>query len=80
MNKWKPLGVVTEGESILLDGINLWGKSWVRLEQPAVKLPHPSYPNQEHQLSVFQVTENGKVLTFASGELSANVWGFYVPV
>ncbi|MGZ5858284.1 MAG: hypothetical protein ACXWJK_13705 [Burkholderiaceae bacterium] len=80
MNNWKPVAIVIEGEPVIVDGVNLWSKQWVKLNCPSIQLPHPSYPNQFHQMSVFQIEENEKNIIFAANELSANVWGFYVPV
>ena len=78
MSEWKAVGVVAEGEPIEVGGVNPWSHSWTSLEQPAVELPHPSYPNQRHRMSVYEVESVGRKITFAAGELSANIWGFYV--
>ncbi|WP_148415724.1 hypothetical protein [Noviherbaspirillum massiliense] len=80
MGSWKPVGVVVEGESLFVDGIDVWNSGWTRADQPAVSLAHPSYVNQMHEMPVYQISEDGKTITFACTEVSANVYAFYVPV
>jgi hypothetical protein len=77
--KWESLGVGSEGEPILISGVNVWDLEWEKLEKPAVELPHPSYPKQIHKLDCFRATINGKQVEFVAGELSANVWIFFIP-
>ena len=75
---WIPVGVGFEGEAINVNGINPWNYKWRSLRIP-LTLPHPAYPSQQNDYRVYQVdTENG-IVVFASGELSPNVWGFYLP-
>ena len=80
MAKWKAIGVVIEGQDISIDGVsvNPWGPDWHKVGD--VMLPHPAYPNQQHEMSVYRGQRDGKTITFAVGELSAGVYGFYVPV
>jgi len=70
--------MVIEGESVHVEGSNLWDHRWVSL-QAHLELSHPSYPNQHHRMDIYQIeTDQGNVV-FAAGELSANVCGFYLP-
>jgi hypothetical protein len=78
MNEWTSCGVVIEGQPIDVGGINPWNSRWQSLKQPAVELPHPGYPSQRHKMWIYQIENAGKKIVFAAGELSANVWGFYV--
>jgi hypothetical protein len=80
MRKWKAVGVVAEGDPIDIGGANPWTKSWQRAQDAAVDLPHPSHPSQSHSLSVYSIQVDECVVEFAAGEVSANVWAFYVPV
>jgi hypothetical protein len=80
MSDWKPIGVVAEGQRIEIDGVNPWDHSWRSLEQASLDLPHPSYPAQRHKMKIYEVESAGRKVTFAAGELSPNVWGFYVAV
>jgi hypothetical protein len=79
MNGWKTVGVVYEGDPIWIGGFNVWNHKWNLLKGPALELPHPSYPSQRHSMSVYEITAGGERVRFAAGELSANVWGFYIP-
>lgn len=78
MTAWVPVGVVVEGESILVDGVNPWEHKWQVSGQPPVDLPHPSYLNQLHTMNVVKVETGDREVIFATCELSANVWVFYV--
>lgn len=80
MREWKAVGVVSEGQAIRFSGINPWNHKWNSLEDPPVELPHPSYPHQKHKMLIYVIEADGCSIMFAAGELSANVWGFYVPV
>ena len=79
MNGWKTVGVVCEGDPMWMGGLNVWHHKWKRLEWPRLELPHPSYPAQRHSMSIYAIAAGGKCVRFAAGELSANVYGFYVP-
>lgn len=41
---------------------------------------HPYYPTQEHRMPVYSITQGDRTTTFAAGELSNQVWGFFRPV
>jgi hypothetical protein len=75
---WRAIGVVIEGRPIRVRDLNVWDYTWTRLPEPSVELPHPSYPSQLHVMDVYEIRTNGEHVRFAAGELSANVWGFYV--
>jgi hypothetical protein len=79
MIKWKSVGIVEEGNPISIGGLNPWDFEWCRVQDEPVQLPHPSYPNQKHAMRVYEVESDGRRVRFAAGELSSNVWGFYIP-
>lgn len=79
MISWKAVGVVVEGRPVRIRDVNVWDHTWTQLTEPSVELPHPSYPSQLHSMNVYEIRAGGKRIRFAAGELSANVWGFYVP-
>jgi hypothetical protein len=79
MTSWKAVGVVVEGQPVRIRDVNVWEYTWTQLNEPSVELPHPSYPSQLHSMSVYEIKAGGGRIRFAAGELSANVWGFYVP-
>jgi hypothetical protein len=76
---WRAVGVAIERRPIQIHDLNVWDYNWTRLPEPPLELPHPSYPSQLHMMRVYEITANGEHVRFAAGELSANVWGFYVP-
>ncbi len=78
MSDWKAVGVVAEGEPIEVGGVNPWSHSWTSLEQPAVELPHPSYPNQRYKMSVYEVESAGRKITFAAGEGYRQIFGAFM--
>ena len=77
--RWKIAGIVVEGERINIDGVDPWNHEWKLLDEPPVELPHPQYANQLHQMNIYTIDTGGRTITFAAGELSMNVFGFYVP-
>ena len=79
MSGWRTVGVVLEGDPMWIGGLNVWDHKWNQLQAPALQLPHPHYPSQRHSMWVYEITAGGESVRFAAGELSANVWGFYVP-
>lgn len=79
MNNWKPVGIVFEGDPITVEGVNPWAFDWRQVQDESVELPHPAYPNQRHRMGVYEIEHGGHHVRFATGELSAGVWGFYVP-
>jgi hypothetical protein len=79
MHEWSAVGVVVEGNPITVGGLNPWDFEWRQVQHDAVELPHPAYPNQRHRMWVYEITDGARQVRFAAGELSANVWGFYVP-
>jgi hypothetical protein len=76
---WNPIRVGVEGDRVLLHGANLWKLKWVRVAEEPVIVPHPTHPHERHLAWVYEVEHSGKRITFAAGELSNGVWGFYVP-
>jgi hypothetical protein len=73
------VGVVLEGQPIQIGDLNVWDHDWTQLQYGSLELPHPSYPSQLHSMSVYEITAGTKRIQFAAGELSPNVWGFFVP-
>ena len=78
MKGWRTVGVVIEGQPLMIGSLNVWDHDWKRLLEPPLQLPHPSYPSQLHSMEVYEITDDNESVRFAAGELSANVWGFYV--
>lgn len=79
MTQWGVLGVVSERDRIEINGIDLWEHKWRAVAVGTEKLPHPQYALQLHDFSVYEIEGNVRTIRFAAAELSAGVWGFYVP-
>ncbi len=75
---WTLVGVTFDGKSVSIDGLNPWEHKWISLGG-SLAVPHPSYPAQRHQLSIYRVNRSEGAVTFAAGELSNGVWCFYEP-
>jgi len=78
MASWKSVGIAIEGQPIQVNGLNPWQYEWRAASCSDIELPHPSYPDQLHRMSVYEISSGTKTVIFAAGELSANAWGFYV--
>lgn len=74
---WRPVGVVVEGEPLILDGVDVWTAHWTSTGR-RVEVAHPSYPSQRHMADVYVLDDRRPGVTFAAGELSNGVWGFFV--
>lgn len=76
--EWVAVGVVLDGDPIEVDGVNPWRHSWHHVGE-TVTVRHPNYPTQEYRMPVYSITHAAGTATFAAGELSNQVWGFFVP-
>lgn len=79
MPKFLLIGIVAEGMSIDIDGLNIWEHEWKTIPTSAISLPHPQYASQKHTYHLYEIIDGNRRVSFAAGELSANVWGFYKP-
>jgi hypothetical protein len=79
MSGFEVAGIVIEGHPIVVRGLNPWQHEWHRLSDEPVELPHPAYPSERHKMWLYEIHKGNKRVKFAAGELSVNVWGFYVP-
>ena len=67
-----------EGDGFRLGGVRVLEQQW-QAPIGLLKLPHPAYPNQTHEFAVYEVEAASQLFRFAACELSAGVWGFYLP-
>jgi hypothetical protein len=75
---WKMVGIVPEPMRVSIDGLDPWELEWHSVAEQPITVAHPQYPAQRHLMWVYELRAKGKVVKFAAGEFSANVWGFYV--
>ena len=73
---WRFVSIGLEGDAVDLGGINPWKASWAGTGQSIV-VGHPSYPWQRHDLPVYTAEGPDGPVTFAAGEYSNGVWGFF---
>ena len=78
MKNCKAVGVIGEDECINIDGVNFWHYKWIAVGQESIQLPYPKYPGQMHAMHIFKIATADRGILFATGELSAKIWGFYV--
>jgi len=79
MTAWQMTYIGIDGDDAEINDLKVWKHKWRSLHLPPVKLPHPQYPNQIHDYWIYEIGDPAHPMRFAAGELSACVWGFYVP-
>lgn len=75
---WVYEGATTEGESLRIDGIDVWAHAWRRVQDAPVTVVDPHY-GQQHEFHVYTIEHGGVCCRFAAGEFSNGIWGFYRP-
>jgi hypothetical protein len=75
---WAVKHIGFESDGLKIGGLNVWEEEW-RPVGSRVDLPHPAYPNQIHPYDIYEIGDEASPVRFAAGELSAGVYGFYVP-
>lgn len=73
---WKHTATGTDGNAILF-GVNIFDYEWKPTDAFA-KVHDPLY-GQEYTFPIYTVMIHKKLRTFAAGEFSNCVWGFYTP-
>lgn len=74
MTTWIHKRTVIDGEKYKLNGLNVWDFKWFSTGTTIVK--DPLY-NQDHEMQVYEIKTDNKIIRFAAGEFSNGVWGFY---
>jgi hypothetical protein len=72
---WKFVKSGVEGECELF-GVNIFDYKWKNTNEK-ICVPDPLY-DQKHEMTVYTVDIDGKLFTFATGEFSNCVYGFYI--
>ena len=76
---WRFVSIGFEGDPTDIGGgLDPWTVDWGPTTGWIVAA-HPSYPWQRHSMAVYEPEARGRRCTFAAGELSNGVWGFFVP-
>jgi hypothetical protein len=80
MTEWRLAGAAGGGVEFRIDGLNVWDHKWISLQEDPIQLPLPGFPNEKHRMWLCMIKTDTQVVKFAAGEVSANVYAFYVPV
>jgi len=72
---WRFVKTGIEGNCELFD-VNIFDYKWKQTGQSAC-VADPSY-DQTYELNIYEADIEGKVVTFAAGEFSNCVYGFYI--
>ena len=75
-SEWEFAGCVPSNVLFELDGINVWNYKWIDTGDRA-HVKDPQY-HQDFEFEVYQVKDAGRTVTFAAGEFSNGMWGFFV--
>lgn len=71
---WKFIGACY-GDKFIIDGVDIFKEKWENTgEKVHVKDPHYG---QQFTFNVWKVRNDNKVIIFAAGEFSNNVYGIY---
>jgi hypothetical protein len=73
---WEQAHIGREDDPFEIEGVSVWDARWQSTCE-AVELPHPSYPNQRHRFSIYELESDGVLRRMAIAELSASVYGIY---
>ncbi len=75
-SQWEFAGAVPDGQSFKIDQVDVWQHEWKDTKERAqVKDPHY---HQNFTFHVYEIGSAESVVTFAAGEFSNCIWGFYV--
>ena len=75
---WRFVSIGFEHQAVEVDGISLWDVTWNPTGRK-ITVAHPSYPSQRHHMPIYEAADTDSVITFAAGEFSNGVWGFFLP-
>jgi hypothetical protein len=79
LSQWRARHVGFEHDGLILDGLDVWGSEWCRLDA-AVELPHPAHLHELHRFEIYEAGDKPQARQFAATELSNGVWGFYTRI
>jgi hypothetical protein len=73
---WEFAGATPDGQSFKIAGLDIWKHEWKATKERA-HVKDPRY-HQEFTFHVYEIRSGDKIVTFAAGEFSNCMWGFYV--
>lgn len=78
--KYKFVGIASEGEAIDVGGVIPWDHDWIPVKYSAVTVAHPNFANQQHSMDLYEIRDGSASTKFGACEFSNGVWGFYLPL
>lgn len=75
---WRFVSIGLEGDPTDIGGVNPWEVKWTSTGG-RITVAHPSYAEQRHTMFTYEALAPSGTVTFAAGEFSNGVWGFFVP-
>jgi hypothetical protein len=73
---WEFAGAVPDGQSLTIGGLDVWKHEWTDTKERA-HVKDPRY-HQDFTFYVWEIRSGDRIVTFAAGEFSNCMWGFYV--
>jgi hypothetical protein len=61
---------------VTVDGLDVWQHDWTALASDPVTVKDPLY-GQDFEFSIYTITDGRRTVTFAAGEFSNGMWGFF---
>ncbi|WNJ19299.1 hypothetical protein [Pontibacter sp. G13] len=75
IREWRQVGIRTEGETMNIQGINIWGHEWIGDRRKLVirRLNEPGYDWAQ----LYEIRHKDQLIQFAALEQSNGVWKFF---
>lgn len=78
MTNWRYVGHGAEGDEMEISGVRVWSHQWTCHEGERAEVTDPIH-GQRYSFPVYRIVADGQQITFAAGEFSNSVYGFYMP-
>jgi hypothetical protein len=78
MTQWEFVGACVDGQTLTIDGVDVWSHHWVPRGEQTASVTDPAY-GQRFTFHVYEIQMGKKRVVFAAGEFSNCMWGFYIP-
>jgi hypothetical protein len=75
-SQWEFFGAVPDGQSFRVGGLDVWKHEW-RDTKERLQVKDPRY-QKDFTFHVYEIGDPARAVTFAAGEFSNCIWGFYI--
>jgi hypothetical protein len=76
---WKHIGTCVEGQRFEIEGLDVWSHKWICKQGESASVKDPQY-GQAYTFHAYEIITAQQRVTFAAGEFSNAVFGFYTPI